>query len=61
MSDDRLERWEASGGGWRVVRRTGEEIILALLTCDGGTEMDRITSSDPDLLALVGDRLSSED
>lgn len=57
---DRLLRWEDSGGTWRVAARRrvgpdggGDEVTLSLLTCDGGEEMDALTSSDPELLAYV--------
>ena len=43
---ERLSRWLAAGGGWRVIVRTPSGLTVALLTCDGGEEMDRIVSSD---------------
>jgi hypothetical protein len=51
--DDRLQRWEDAGGTWRVVSRAEGEATIALLTCDGGTEMDRIVSRDPAVLDLI--------
>jgi 8-oxo-dGTP diphosphatase len=54
-------RWEQSGAHWRVVSRTTAGLELSLLTCDGGEEMDRWTSTDPALLAHVGTRTSDED
>ena len=57
---DELERWEVSGGTWRVDGRTAEGLEVALCTCDG-QEMARIRSADPALAAYVGDRDSSED
>ena len=58
MSGDlaRLLRWEDHGGAWRVVRRTDDHVTIALLTCDGGTEMERFTSDDTAVLEHVGDR-----
>lgn len=58
MSDDlaRLLRWENAGGAWRVLHRSDDEITIALLTCDGGTEMERFTSGSPTVLEHVGDR-----
>ena len=50
---ERLTRWRAAGGGWRVLVRTPGSLTVALLTCDGGEEMDRIVSSDPALVAYV--------
>ena len=56
-----LQRWEDSGAVWRVVSRTDSTIVVALLTCSAGEEVDRFTSTDPDLLAFVGRRAGSED
>ncbi len=53
---DELRRWEDSGAGWRVRSRAGGRLVLALLTCDGGEEVQRLESSDPAVLAWVGDR-----
>lgn len=60
---DRLLRWEDSGGTWQVAarRKTGpdgaqqvrEEVTLSLLTCDGGEEMDVLTSSEQGVLDHV--------
>ena len=52
----RLHRWEASGAAWRVIGRTPTELVIALLTCDAGEEVDRFRSADPTLLAYVGTR-----
>ncbi len=57
---DVLERWEAAGSRWRVVGRSTAGVTIALLTCDGGEEVSRLTSGDPDLLAFVGGRTSSD-
>jgi hypothetical protein len=56
-----LRRWEESGAIWRVRSRVGSRIEIALLTCTGAEEVDRLTSDDPDLLAFVGDRAGSDD
>jgi hypothetical protein len=56
----RLRRWEASGATWRVVARTPSELVIALLTCDAGEEVDRFHSADPNLLAYVGARDRSD-
>ncbi len=50
---ERLTRWRAAGGEWRVLGRTPGSLTVALLTCDGGEEMDRIVSSDPAFVAYV--------
>ena len=56
----RLRRWEESGATWRVVARPGSELVIALLTCDAGEEVDRMHSADPSLLAYVGGRDRSD-
>lgn len=55
-----LQRWQDSGAVWRVVSRTASGLSIALMTCDGGEVVERLTSNDPDLLAFVGERSSSE-
>lgn len=50
---ERLTRWRAAGGGWRVIAHTPTGLTVALLTCDGGEEMERIVSSDPSFVAYV--------
>ena len=56
-----LERWEDSGAVWSVVSVRDDRVIVALLRCDGGEEVDRFTSNDPRLLDYIGDRQSSTD
>jgi hypothetical protein len=56
-----LRRWEASGAVWEVLGQTGDELTVALLTCDAGEEMGRVRSADPALHAYVGDRRRSDD
>lgn len=58
---DKLTRWTDSGASWRVFDRTPERVTIDLLTCTGGEVVDRLTSSDADLRAWLGDRESSED
>ena len=58
---DQLLRWEESGGVWRVLARAGASLTVGLFTCDGGEEMSRLSSADTEVLAFVGDRMSSED
>ena len=56
-----LQRWEDSGAVWSVVSVRDDRVIVALLRCDGGEEVDRFTSNDPRLLDYIGDRQSSTD
>lgn len=58
---DTLRRWTAAGATWNVLHRTASEATVALCRCDGGEEMERIASRDPELLAYIGDRTSSEE
>ncbi|KRC46413.1 MULTISPECIES: hypothetical protein [unclassified Nocardioides] len=39
---DALDRWIASGGQWDVVAEQGDRVTVALCTCGGGEEMDRV-------------------
>ena len=49
-----LRRWEGAGALWRVIGQVGEELTIGLFTCDGGEEVSRFTSRDPELLRFVG-------
>ncbi|UGT67408.1 hypothetical protein LTT66_29990 [Nocardia gipuzkoensis] len=64
MTDDPvavLRRWADSGGIWRVAARRSDSVTVALYQCTGGEEVDRLVSTDPELLRYLGDRTSSED
>lgn len=54
---DTLTRWEDHGAVWRVVTRTPSHVTVALCRCDGGEEVERLVSDDPDLLAFVDERV----
>ena len=56
-----LRRWQDAGGRWRVLARTPDAVMVALLTCDTGEEVDRLSGIGPALPAFLGDRESSED
>ena len=58
---DRLRRWEDSGATWEVLARGAGGVVIALLSCDAGEEMDRLSSADPAVLAYVGDRDRRDD
>lgn len=47
------QRWENSGGTWRLVRDDDSVVDLELLTCSGGEVMGRLRSDDPVVLARV--------
>src|SRR3954451_12327426 len=55
-----LQRWEALGAVWRVVSKGPSGVTVALYRCDGGEEVERFHSREPELIAFLGDRLSSE-
>lgn len=59
MADDlaRVQRWLRAGGTLRPLARSAEAVTLALCSCDTGAEMERLTSSDPALLAALDDLL----
>jgi hypothetical protein len=57
----RLDRWETAGGTWRLLSLTPVSATVALCRCDGGEEVERLVSADPELLAYLGTRTSSED
>ena len=54
---DVLRRWEEAGGTWEVlaVDRTGPTAVLtiALCTCTGGEEDDRLVTDAPEVAAYV--------
>ena len=56
-SDDlaAVVRWEASGGEVEVLD-WGPPVVVSLCTCDGGQEMQRLVSSDADLVAHLADQ-----
>jgi hypothetical protein len=51
-----LRRWEEFGGVWRVVLRDTSQVTVSLCRCDGGEEVERLTSDDPALLAYLDAR-----
>ena len=56
-----LQRWADAGAVWRVVDRRRASVTVALYRCDGGEEVDRISSTDPRLLRYLAGRTSSEE
>lgn len=50
-------RWQATGGEVEVLD-WGPPMVLALLSCDGGQQMQRLTSAAADLRAHVRERAS---
>jgi hypothetical protein len=56
-----LQRWQEFGGMWQVVSRSPAGVTVSLRRCDGGEEIERITSDDPALLAFLGERTTSQE
>lgn len=58
---EELIRWQAAGGHWRVVERSGGRVTVSLVTCDGGDEMSRITAPIEEVESYLNGRDNSED
>ena len=56
-----LERWQDAGAVWRVVHRGPDGVAVALLRCDGGEEVGRLTSDAPAWRSFLTGRDTSED
>lgn len=56
-----LRRWQDSGAVWRVLERHSSWAMVAMLRCDGGEEVERLASGDPEWLGFLDGRRSSED
>jgi hypothetical protein len=54
-----LARWEDSGASWRAVHVSDAKAIVDLCTCTG-EPVDRIESADPELIAFLRQRPTSE-
>lgn len=57
---DTLRRWETSGGHWQVLSRSPSGLVVSLLRCDAGEEVQRFASLDPALAEYIGDRDTDE-
>ena len=55
-----LERWRSFGATWRVVARAEGSVTVSLCRCDGGEEVQRLTSTNPELLGWLAGRTSGE-
>ena len=63
MADDPvavLRRWQDAGARWAVIARHTGSVTVGLYRCDGGEEVDRLTSDDARLLDFLADRDSSD-
>ncbi len=48
-----LLRWQDFGGVWRLISLTASGASVALCRCDGGEEVERLSSSHPATLAFL--------
>jgi hypothetical protein len=55
-----LKRWQDFGATWRVISQTTDSATISMCRCDGGEEVQRLTSSEPELLAWLNGRTSSD-
>lgn len=55
----RLQRWESFGAHWFVLDDDGDRVTVSLCRCDGGEEVERLTSDDPSLRRFLAGRTSS--
>lgn len=56
---DTLERWESFGGVWRVLALDDHAATVSLCRCDGGEEAQRLTTTEPELVAWLADHPES--
>jgi hypothetical protein len=56
-----LTRWQDAGGIWRVLHRSGTRVTVALCRCDGGEEVERLSTGNVTTLRFLADRSDSED
>jgi carbonic anhydrase len=50
-----LQRWRDAGGTLSIVSHRDGTSIVALCTCDGGEEMDRLVTSEPAACAWIAE------
>jgi hypothetical protein len=48
-----LERWVTFGGVWRVVALGEDAATISLCRCDGGEEVERLTTTHPGTLSYL--------
>lgn len=61
MATDRetLQRWEDFGGVWRVVASDRHTATVSMCRCDGGEEVQRLTTRDAELVAWLAEHSES--
>ena len=56
-----LTRWQEAGAVWQVLAHSGSRATVALLRCDGGEEVERLSTAHPGTLRFLAGRSSSQD
>jgi len=61
MATDRetLQRWEDFGGVWRVLASDDRTATVSMCRCDGGEEVQRLTTQDAALVAWLAEHPES--
>lgn len=54
-----LEDWEAAGASWRVAALAPDRAVVTLCACTG-EPVDRLESTDPELIAYLRERPASD-
>jgi hypothetical protein len=54
-----LLRWQDFGGVWQLISLTAAGASVALYRCDGGEEVERLSSSHPATLAFLAEHSGS--
>jgi hypothetical protein len=57
---ERLQRWQEFGAVWQLVARSSGTVTISFCRCDGGEEVERLTSDDPVLLDWLSGRTCSD-
>ena len=50
---ERLVRWETNGATWQLISVYEGVATVSLRRCDGGEELEKLRSAEPDLVAYV--------
>jgi hypothetical protein len=56
---DVIQRWEDFGGTWKVLSHDRASVVISLCRCDGGEEVQRLSSADPALITWLIGRTSN--
>lgn len=56
-----LHRWVQAGGTWQLLVHTPTRAVIALCTCSGDEEVERISTEDPAVLARLAGPLAGQE